>query len=81
MKNEDCFRTRQKLKDEENEIKNYLIKYNDLIKGTKVEFSKNNNIRDIFTQDDKNFKEILFNDYLNFYLIELTNKKQIRLIS
>ena len=77
MKNEDRFRTRQKLEDEEHEIKNYIIKYNDLVKGTKVEFSKNNNIRDIFTQDDKNFKEILFNDYLNFYLIELTNKFSI----
>ena len=60
IKNENALRPRQKLKNEEKTINEYLIKYNDLVKGTKVEFRKNDNIKDIFSQEDKTLKEILF---------------------
>ena len=75
IKNENTLRPRQKLKKEEDVINKYLVKYNDLVKGTKVEFSKNDNIRDIFSQGNKNLKDMLFNDYLIFYCIEITNNK------
>ena len=74
INNENILRPRQEIKDEKEAIDNYMNAYKLILDGMKGELYKNENIKDIMNSHYKNIKKALFNDCLNIYCIELSEK-------
>jgi hypothetical protein len=74
IKNENSLRPRKELQDEKKSLERYLFEYNKITEGTKEEFSKNENLREIFSSNYENIKKAIFSDYLNIYCVEISEK-------
>jgi len=74
IKNENSLRPRKELQDEKKSLERYLFEYNKITEGTKEEFSKNENLREIFSSNYENIKKAIFYDYLNIYCVEISEK-------
>ncbi len=74
IKNENSLRPRKELQDEKKSLEKYLFEYNKITEGTKEEFSKNENLREIFSSNYENIKKAIFYDYLNIYCVEISEK-------
>ena len=74
IKNENSLRPRKELQDEKKSLEKYLFEYNKITDGTKEEFSKNENLREIFSSNYENIKKAIFYDYLNIYCVEISEK-------
>ena len=74
IKNENILRPRKLIENEKKYLEKYLNEYNKILEGTMEEFSKNENLREIYSSNHENIKKETFYDYLKIYCVEISEK-------